>query len=1257
VRAGTMQRVLGRAIDAWRPRRLGRRLRSVASVDLLIGYGLLAAIVLAALCKFIATPIEPFGYTGDLGFSHETVAGAAYTIHSPIDAFDAIAWTPWFNFPLLYLNSNVSEAFLFVVTWLSGNAWLAIKIVQVFEVLVSVAAGFAMYATYSKQKSWALVFGFSYAAIPITALAIRGNLAMGWLAALAPAAIAAGTLLLRKFGGRAVPFIGFICGFVGYGIALEYAVFSSLPLFALTLAGERRRLRLIDWLTFVPLGLLCCMAMGAFYVLPTFVAPIISDAAARTATLVTGTFLHDFSQTWPGLLTLVTREAYVSPYPEYNAAAVMPTLYLFGAVLWFGAVTNLVWAKRRSTGWTDYLSVAIVVCCIVLAMGTAIPFGQELWNALFAVPHFNAIRTPDRFFTVPAMLLTFWFVCGLERVTQASVLRQRAGGWLAFTLIVAFICFDLSQHCFTLDPSKGSREPELDEVQRIVEAQGARTVSFAGVNGGASFESASGYGIPQPSTPAAVDLGWRFIEDGNGSAGVIGRTGVRTIIAAPNWTGALDFPNASAIYRHLPSAPVIFRSTEDVLVARVGARAAVSAQTPVCVSGGPGGFDLLDDVGELAHTAFLERSQADCRASGFVNFDPHDLWLQRPEIEVWAGSKLIVGGKKLRDVDYPFLPNRSLLNIPWYRNSIDGDRPLFDEAGAVEILQPAAFALPEHKDWPAGTLIAIRINSHVGGTLDAGTTASALGSLHIVAGRGFRWYEIRTTRAILAGEPVSFNMHPAASQEADGVWGGFALDGVAARTPAARERPRETQPAFVAMSLDRFERLQRAGDSDYVYTPVNARARAVATNMYADRIEETPAWLAASANAQLSIPWTGPTGEYVVEAQGVLTKPGDTIGIDATDNGECCRFAATNVGGSPGTVNASSLPSSVRGRFHLQEGSKIVVRLVSHASRGQVTNRLLAVSVKSVGPLALGVALSGALSGEIDFTKPDDALAQLAQVRGISFGSALAYGEAGSELRADATLGGHPRSVALEIIKAGLGSATATLACDGADAQVVPIRDDDTAVALSGNGFSRCSIRIHWSSGNLGVHLIRLTAGGGSLPAGTLNVWLPAGTYRASIVEADGTILRRPPLRTAGCASLEQTCTFQTAENHRVRLGETPGTARLLLFTSTERFASSRRAVFKKTAALRWDVSIERAATIALTQIYDGNWILTDGLHTYSGERCDITNTCFPNVRAGAYHLYHRWPRALAIGVAITLTSLLFAVLVMLVRFPQKRYT
>jgi hypothetical protein len=1242
VRVDAVQRILGRALLGWRPRNLLRRLRSIGPRDLLIGYGLLACIVLVALCGFIARPVEPFGFSGDLGFAHETVSGALYTVHSATDAFDAIGWSPWFNYPLLYLNSNVSEAFLTVVARLSGNVWLAIKIVQVFEVIASIAAAYAMYATYSRGRFWAIVFGLSYAALPITALAIRGNLTLGWIAVLAPATIAAGTLLVRKYGARAIPLVGFLCGFAGYGIALEYAAFSSLPLFALILAGERRRVSLVNWLTWVPLGLVCCIAMGAFYVLPTFVAPIASDAAARTATLQTGAFLLNFSQTWPGLLTLVTRESYVSLYPEYNAGGSMPYLYAFGAVLWFAALANL-WKRKRSGGWADYASIGIVFACIVLAMGTAIPLGQELWKALFTVPHLNAIRTTDRFLTVPALMLTFWYVCTLERVAIARPVRIRAAGWLGFVVLVAFICFDVSQHCFSLDPSEGTREPELAAVQSVVESRGGRTVSFAGINGGASFESASEYGIPQPTTPAAVDLGWRYIEDGNGSVGVIGRTGVRTIISAPNWTGALDFPNASAIYRHLPAAPIIFRSPEDVLVAKVVARDAVSAVTPICVYGGPGGFDLLDNVRQLQGAAFLEQTEGVCPLSGFVNFDPRDRLIERPESEAWAGARLLPGNDKIRDVDYPFLPNRSLLNIPWYRNSIDGDRPLFDASGAIEVAQPTTIVLPQHKEWPTGTSIALRLCSHAGGTVHVSAGSESLGKMRIDPGRGLRWYEIRTTHPIPAETSVTLTLEPAAL-EAGPIWTGFAFDGAAVFAPTATIEPLQRPAAFLAISLDRLARMRSVESGDDVLTPLTAGPRVVETNMHYDSVKEAPAWVADAATSVLRIKWTGPAGPYVIQVKAELGQPNDTIGIDATREGTCCRVT---------TSNSTAVPGTIQERFELHTGSNIVVRLVSPNFKAQYENRIVAITVRPVRALTLSAAKIGS-SATIDFTKPYDALAALSESRGISIESTLAYGEAGSELRTTSTLNGHPKSVELEVQKAGLGSATAELRCDGA-VQEIPLRDDDSSVAVSGSGFNHCSTRIRWSSGNLGIHLIRLVAGGASLAAGTTSVWIPAGTYRASIVEADGTILRRPPLHASGCVGAEPVCTFANDALRNLTLGESPSEARLLLFTSLRPIAPAPAASITQSAALRWNVSVDRTASLGLTQIYDGNWILSNGSNTYYGERCDIANTCFPNVAPGAYRLYHRYPRALWLGIAITLASFLFAIAVAFVRSSGKR--
>ena len=1230
--SSSLQRALERAIRGRRGESLRAKFKRPEHADVLAAYGALIVFVLIALCIYIATPAEPFAFYKDMGFAHEAAAGAVYTLHRPIDVVDALAWAPWYNAPLFRLNSNLSEMFLTCITWLAGNAWLAMKIVQVLEVLVAAAAGYAMYATHGKSKLWALVFGLSYAALPATALAIRGNPAFGWLAALPPLALALGTLALRRYGPRALPLVGCLCGIVGYGIALEYAAFTTLPLYALVVAGERRRINSIASMLLAVAGLFCCATIGAFYVLPSFIAPLFSDTATRTVSLVSGAFLGNFSETWQGLLTLVPRENYASPFPEFNVSGSLPGLYAFGALIWLAATANIVRTKQRLSGWTDYFSIAIVAICAILAMGTAIPFGRTLWNAIIAVPYLDAIRTTDRFLAVPSLLVLFWYVCSLEELARIRPFGRRAGAYASLAVILAFIAFDVAQHCFSVDSSKGVRQPNIDAVQRVVEAAGGRTASFAGVNGGWGFEDASEYGVPVPIAPAFADLGWRFIQDGNGSVGILGRMGVHTVISAPAWTKAADFPDASAIFRRLSSARLVYSSPENVLVSTIADRPDVSAAVALCVYGGPGGFDLLDGVPALRQTAFLEQTSR-CGKLGLVNFDPRDILPNTGTLESWSGARLFPAARRIDDGDYRFVPNRVLLNVPWYRNSIDGDRPVFNAAGAVELAATAAVTLPSQRAWPPGSRLAIRLCSHVTGSLAIDAGAAFAGTIHVGGAPGFRWYEVRLGRTKAAAQPVTITFLPD-RRGSSGSSNAFALDGVTVGDGSLSDMLKRPA-AFAAISLDRFDRGTIASpDIVSLIRPDNVAATAKLSEMHLDNVADQPVLLADAAISHVSLPWRGPNGLYAVRVSAFLSRPGGTLGLDAASHGSCCRLA---------TTNASGPDAVLLGRVRLVHGSPLVVRLTSADFTSDAMDRITAVDVARANEFTLSTPAASGASGTLDFGIPFDALARLSEVKGIRFESALANGVQGSALAAKTPLRGHPRGITLDVTRVGSGDATATLKCDGASAVSAPLNNDDTLIAVSGVGFTACTTIIRWRAGSLGIRRIRLTAGGASLPPGVADVWLPAGTYRASLIADDGRLLPLNKFASSGCSGSPPVCHFMVAATRRVEMGETQSAARLLLFSAVAGVHEPPRARFDRTAALRWDVDLEKTTTIALTQMYDGNWILANDTVTYAGERCDITNTCFTAVPAGHYKLYHRWPIALRLGFGMTAGVLLLS--------------
>ncbi len=1191
-------------------------------------YGMLTFACVVALGFFAFLPIEPFAYYKDLGFDHGVTAWAAHEIRSPLDFFDTLGWSPWNGTRLFYLNSYLPILVSAPLAKLVGNAWFAMKLVAVLQAVVAAAGAYAMFAAVRRSSFWALVFAVLYAALPITALAIRGNMGLGWIAALAPGAYAVGRFLVRRYGTRAIPLVGILCGVVGYVIAIEYLLFVSMPLLALIVLGEWRRDRPLRSLAGTAGAIGCCLAAGAFFLIPTFVHPLFSDSEARTSTLVTGAFLDNFSETLVGLFTLVPRESLSSPMVEFNASAGLPLLYVFGTLCWLGAI-YFVATNRARVSSTDPISLTVVGACIVLALGTTVPFGRALWSLLATVPHLDAIRTTDRFLAIPALMLTFWFVLGLERIAMRWRRVSAGVPWIALALTIEVIAFDGAQHCFALDPSVGKRLPQRNAVQDTVAAIGGRTASFAGVNGG-SFDDAPGYGNPAPIDAAYWDLGGRFLEDGVGAAGVLGRMATRSVITAPDWTYDTPFlPDTTDIYRHVRVATTAFESPENVRVWHIPSREMISGRHITCVAGGPGIFDLLDVLPSFDDEAFADVS-ARCTHTGFVDFDPRDDWREHRPTEWWPGSALRPTAATLRDRDYPFVPNRVLLNLPWYRNSLDGERPVFGEAGALDV-DGIPYIFRSRRPWIAGSMVDVRIAAHAYGRIEL-TIGNVLQQQAISPRPGFQWFRFAVPRPVPSGMPIRLAIVEATSIEppvfAD--FNGFALDGLVVE-PRASPAPDVRNAAFSVFSLDRLDRIPPPETSDGA-----APFTAVALDGFRDdAVAGRRRLIIGSSNASADYRWDGPSGRYEISAKALVDPNLAIVSIDDAGRSEL------RVGGS------LDPEQQVLVRRNLVHGAVVRVRIAETAFQPTRPGALTSIDARPVEPM---VILPAGAPAVLDFSDGVASLARIDSWSGIALNASGVEGVPGGKMAFRIELEGHPTALALVVDRDGDGTGTLGVRC-GRTSRSVPLTASAVSIALARAPIDHCRADLLWKTGTFRVERVHVIAAGARRPPATGRIWVPAGTYNLRVVSADGSS-SAADVAIEGCAAVR--CRFASSGFRSVRVGERRSDARLIVLSKPSTADSVASVVVHPTDALRWNVEVRRPGDVELAQLYDGEWrIVDDRGRERDGERCDITDTCFADLPTGTYHIFHRWPRALGLGSAITLGTTIAALMLMLI--PSRR--
>jgi hypothetical protein len=1185
--------------------------------------------------------MEPYGFFKDLGFNWEVIENYVHWVRSPTDAIDLVGWSPWKSGPFLYLHSCLGDAIGILIAFVAGNSWLAVKIVEVLQFIVAGAGAYAMYASASRSRRWAALFALAYAVLPATALIIRWNEDFGWILALLPWVLAFGRRATLRFGGRATPLVGLLAAVSGYLIALQFLVFVSLPVYAITIGCLRDQLGKTvgvrsAWIT---AGILVCVGSGAFFVLPSFIQPMLSDSAQRSESLASGGFLSQFSMNWLALLTLVQREWVASPIPDFDVSKSLPILIAPSALLWIAAVAHLVRTKVRIATWSDPISISIVAACTILSLGSTVPGGAVLWNALYRIPHFDGIRTADRFFAIVPLMVLFWAALFCERIAAASRTRLRVLGYTWLLICAQMILFDRFEHVLALDASKGMREPNLDAVRATVEADGLPVASFALANE-AAHEDAPMYGRPERLSWSAADLGSRFIENGNGARGALGRIGVGDVITAPSWVYDWPgLPNATNIYRALPGVRAAF-DEGDVVVSRIPHRPDVESTSIVCVHGGPGAFDLLDGDAALRPYAFAEED-ARCSTAGYVDYDHADDWRAEHPLDAWSARTLALDGQPLLDVDYPVLYNRTLLNIPWYRNAVEGERPVFDPAGSIRLLHATRATLPGRHSWPAGSRLYARIDAHDPGIMTISAGDTPLGGVRLRPGVGFRWYAIPIVRGLPARIPVSVGFAREATVDDPRTWPGIVLDGIAVLP--AREIDAATKPAtFVAASIGHFDAtdLPYPSETELIDNPGSPIVSVSGAKL--SRSFGAPAYLTTAGLSRLHFRWDRPSGVYAIGASGVLDAA-STLGL-TTGRAACCSTYRRGVPGAATDVYTHS---------RLERGTSVTVQLASSAFDPARANRIT--SVRYVPYSALRVASADIFepTPTLDFTKPLEALAHVTSSNGVTFSSDGALGSAGAALRADFRPVGAEGSVRVTLATSMAGeenSGMARLSCGDRHADAALFESTDLVVGFAAHG--PCSITVLW--GRQPTILKKMTfeiEGDVRRPSATARLWIPRGRFEIHLLNKDGSAASAAAVHIAGCRS--DACQFTADGNHDVVFSEPSSENAVLVLIAGRQTPEVASVATVRTNAIRWRVTVSKATDLVLTQLDDGNWRLDGSGYRSNGTPCDIADTCFRNVPAGTFWIEHTWPWQLQYGVALTLVCVIVSLGVLYVPRPR----
>jgi hypothetical protein len=1224
------------AVKFYRYALVGARARPIAFTAALAA---IVALAIAAVCGilYVASPVPPYGFYYDLGVDLFATSAIAHWLQSWADVKDAFGWAGWGNRSAFAFNPMTSIAISAIVAKVfGGNPFAAVKTVQVIEVFLAAASAFYLYRVLRGSSPWAWVAAVVYAFLTQQLLMVRGDLAFGFTAVLAPLEIAVPLALVRRYGLAALPICGALVALFSAYFTIEHLFLEGIPAyaFAAVLALDRRRL----WAWFVALasGLVILFASIAYVVLPTQASTsLFSPSATVGAALASGEFAQ--YQNGPlALASLSMNEFIVNQRKEF---AVGPLLFLtipVGLVLWALAVAWIAGAvRRKALAWGEGALSLLALICILLSTGALIPGGGIVWWMISQLPVISDIRTPDRFITLGVVVIVIFAISQLEwlssRVRSAYYAAALGALLCACGLTTFFLLRVFSGDPYTLE----DKEPHLDTVATVAQARDNRVANLALTDNGSVFDTTM-YGAPVPVLDFQGDFADRYEGDGLGGAGLLARGNVATIVATPPWTPDSPLLGQSSLVRAAFLRPLAGDAMTVTAYGVNPVRGFVRGVTGACMFGGPGLLDnalALPDLSRFASTI----GAVPCARNIYMDSAPLGIELGGTPVYRWTAITLFPRSGVMRDVDYRLTFGRFLINFPWYRNSVDGDAPVFGEAAL---------------------------------SLDAGNEASSVFEidhagtysfvLHIVChgearGRvlidrrersfvckpfsGFQWLKLPIGHLTpgLHSMMLVFDTVGEPTGALSTTWR-LAFDGAAVvrRTKAIAS---STQSAFIFSA----RRLQTRAHPPL---PKDALMLVRLDGMQLAppaRSNDAQRLLARAANAVATYRWDGPPGAYRVWAT-AYAESGDEASsfVGVYSGSRCCAGVATTA------ANRGALLIA-QGGIALHRGDLVHVLLHGASNDNLSIAEILGVAVDpDPFPAVLGGDHSS-VSADFDFLERFRNLAP--ELPEFSASSETDHSRvtrfAGLPVSSEMTLpvafpsntSSSPTTLSISG-EFGGGPVHVRLDCGGSRVEASFVAPENT-LALPPTNERACVVTLSslWSTAY--VQDVAVSRSVESIDVYGRR-WLGAGRYhviraRRGLASAGGTLLIDGHV--AGDSTRVPRDGWYT-----LTWNGAPSDAYLLGFVPAAWREFSSNVGVRQTASARWMVTVARTTTLEAAVFPDGYWRLQGAARAPVGHRCDLENTCFDNVARGTYVLLHVWPAYIKLGFLVTLVAWLIAI-------------